>query len=165
MEIFTHGGRTYAVDSGGRLSPREETEVAAVLCGQTHKESAKVRGVSPDTAKAQRASARAKLNARSVSELALGLIRQGWLLAFHRGVLRCATQIARLHVHLAHGRAERFTDSDVPVFTFSAPALSVRRMTPRQRTHARSLSSANRERYSRYLASRAEALTALGGQP
>lgn len=79
MSTFTFKGTTFHLATGGLLSEKEQIEAVAVICGLTTKESAKLRQVSPETVKCQRASAKSKVGARSQVEFIMVCIARGWL--------------------------------------------------------------------------------------
>ena len=156
---FTYRDTTYALDTKGELSEKEEIEAVAVLQGHTCKQSAKNRGVSPETVKAQRASAKSKLGAHSLPEFVMGIINRGWLLSVLRGLLRRATlQAKRGLAHLqAFMHLFKPNTASAPEFVFrhsQRAAIQYGQLSPRQRDHLFTLDRHNAARYMAFLATR-----------
>lgn len=72
-------GRKFVIDSAGALSPKEELEAVAIIHLKSSKQSAKERGVSPETTRKQRLSARLKTNASNQCDFVLMLLTNNWL--------------------------------------------------------------------------------------
>jgi DNA-binding CsgD family transcriptional regulator len=155
---FKFRGTTYALASKGELTNKEEVEATAIMLGLTYKESAKQRGVSPETAKCQRASAKSKVGARSQSEFIMEIISRGWLVTFIKGVLRRAARFANTNHRKT--KAQRQSNPLFPLFCHKPNAdLPFFQLTPVQQEHTAKLSAENAVRYLAYLA----ALKAHGG--
>lgn len=159
---FQFRDRNYALNSQGQLTEKEEVEAASILLGLTYKESARQRGVSPETAKTQRASAKAKVGASSLPEFVMTVISKGWLRDFLKGLLRRAAQKARRRsfendsqAHTPWQLGSTTAGLPTPLFTFDVRAdFSFGRLTATQRAHLRKINAANAVRYIAYLAVR-----------
>lgn len=99
MHTETYENYSVVIDSKGALSPKEEVEAAAICLGRSTKESAKLRGVSPETCKCQRANAKSKVDATGQCAFILSLLARGWLTlegdvaAFSRAIGHCLFRI------------------------------------------------------------------------
>lgn len=161
---FEFRGRNYALNSQGELTEKEEVEAVSVMLGQTYKESAKRRGVSPETAKCQRASAKSKVKAHSLSEFIMAIISRGWLRPFLQGLLRRAAQKARILKSPSHTQARNRRCAEVlgpdPLQPLLCHPTHVdfpfHQLTSAQRDHVQKLSNANAVRYLAFLAAREE---------
>ena len=79
MHTETYENYSVVIDSKGALSPKEEVEAAAICLGLTTFESARRRGVSPETCKCQRANAKSKVAVSNQEQFITMLLVKGWL--------------------------------------------------------------------------------------
>ena len=142
---FKFRGTHYELFTNGELTDKEETEAVAIMLGLTCKESAKQRGVSPETAKCQRASAKAKVAAHSQVEFVMHVMASGWLRSFLRGFLVGASRRAVPNPSLSR------TSPMIPGHAQHNPDLRYLDVPGPQRQHLIKLKGANQRRYAQYL--------------
>lgn len=148
---FHYRNTCFALSSHGELSEKEEVEAVAILQGLTCKESAKARGVSPETVKCQRAMAKYKVGARSQVDFVMTVVSRGWLSTFLQGVLRRAAQFAKTRKD--RQQAHTLNEGLVPILCHRPDGdLPFFELTHTQKNHVVRLKADNAVRYLAFLA-------------